>query len=341
MTQGAISRASAVCAGQQERFDVVSPRVDLLTLRLFVAIVEERSLAKAAERYNIANSAVSKRISFLEDSFRVELLHRHHKGVEPTAEGLALLRHAREILRYVDDLEGELKEFAKGTRGQIRVVANESTIFGYLPEELSGFLSDHPMVQVNFQAQTSPMVVQSIIENTADVGIFAGDVPTGDLEVFKYKSDRIAVVVPKGHVLAERGSVRFAELLDFDLVDQERNSSIDVLLSRAYVEVGRVLRTRIRVSSSEAACRMVEANLGIAFVNERIATCLARVIDIVALKLDEPWAVRPHRLCLRNFATLPIAARLLVEHLVPGVAAKKAPNNKATAAKPRANLRSS
>src|SRR5690242_2375182 len=64
MTQGAISRASAACAGQQERFDVVSPRVDLLTLRLFVAIVEERSLAKAADRYNIANSAVSKRISF-------------------------------------------------------------------------------------------------------------------------------------------------------------------------------------------------------------------------------------------------------------------------------------
>lgn len=296
--------------------------MDLFTLRLFVAVVEERSLAKAAERYSIANSAVSKRISLLENSFRIELLLRHHKGVEPTAEGLALLRHAREILRYVDDLEGELHDYAKGTRGQIRVVANESTIFGYLPDDLSTFLARHPIVQVNFQAQTSNTVVQSIHENVADIGIFAGDVPTGDLDVFKYRQDRIAVVVPRQHMLAEQGSVRFTELLDFDLVDQEPNSSIDTLLSQAYAEVGRVLHTRIRVSSSEAACRMVEANLGIAFVNERIATCLAQVIGIVALKLDEPWAVRQHKLCVRNFATLPIAARLLVEHLIPDLSAK-------------------
>lgn len=300
----------------------MSPRVDLLTLRLFVTVIEERSLAKAAERYNIANSAVSKRISYLEDSFRVGLLHRHHKGVEPTPEGLALLRHAREILRYVDDLEGELHEYAKGTRGQIRVVANESSIFGYLPEELSTFLARYPMVQVNFQAQTSHSVVQSILENTADIGIYAGDVPTGGLEVFKYRRDRIVVVVPKGHVLAGQGTVRFIDLLNFNLVDQEANSSIDTLLSRAYAEVGRVLKTRIRVSSSEAACRMAEANLGIAFANERIATCLARVIEIVPLKLDEPWAERQHKLCVRNFATLPIAARFLVEHLIPGIADK-------------------
>lgn len=300
----------------------MSPRVDLWTLRLFVAVVEERSLAKAADRYNIANSAISKRISFLEETFKVELLHRSHKGVEPTAEGLALLRHAREILRSVDDLEGELQEFAHGMRGHIRVVATESAIFGSLPEELSTFLARYPMVQTSFQAQTSHAVVQSIHDNIADIGIFAGEFPTADLQVFKYRQDRLAVVVPKGHALARRKSVRFADLLAFDLVDQEPNSSIDVLLSRAYVEAGRVLRTRIRVSSSEAACRMAEANLGIAFVNERIAMCLSRVIGIVALRLDEPWAVRQHKLCVRDFAQLPIAARLLVEHLVPEVAVR-------------------
>ncbi len=299
----------------------MSPRVDLLTLRLFVAVVEDRSLAKAAERFNIASSAVSKRISLLEDSFRIDLLHRHHKGVEPTPEGLALLRHAREILRYVEDLEDELHEFAKGTRGQIRIVANESTISGPLPEELSTFMARHPMVKVAFQAQASYAAVQSVLENTADIGIFAGDVPTADLEVFAYYRDRLAVVVPKGHVLAARGVVRFVDLLEFELVEQEPNSSIDTLLSRAYVEVGRTLRTRIRVSSSEAACRMAEANLGIAFVNERIATSLARVLAIVPLRLDEPWAMRQHRLCVRNFTALPIAARFLVEHLIPDLAA--------------------
>ena len=55
----------------------MTAKIDLLTLQLFVAIVEEQSIAKAAERKNIAASAVSRRISDIEELFQVELLHRH------------------------------------------------------------------------------------------------------------------------------------------------------------------------------------------------------------------------------------------------------------------------
>ncbi|WP_247563004.1 LysR family transcriptional regulator [Bradyrhizobium sp. 188] len=61
----------------------MTAKIDLLTLQLFVAIVEEQSIAKAAEKKNIAASAVSRRISDIEDLFQVELLHRHSKGIEP------------------------------------------------------------------------------------------------------------------------------------------------------------------------------------------------------------------------------------------------------------------
>ena len=94
-----------------------SLRFDLLTLQLFVAVVEEQSIAQAAEKKNIAVSAVSRRISDLEAMLQVDLLHRLQKGIEPTPAGYALLEHARIILGNVAQLEADLLGYKQGRAG--------------------------------------------------------------------------------------------------------------------------------------------------------------------------------------------------------------------------------
>jgi DNA-binding transcriptional LysR family regulator len=292
------------------------PRLDLLTLKLFVAIIEEQSIAKAAEREHIAASAVSKRISDLEEALGAPLLHRNNKGIDPTPAGRALLQHARTVIRDLAQLESELVDYSKGTRGHVRIFANESTIFSYLPEELRGFLAEHPMVRIEFEAEVSPTIVQSVAENAADIGIFAGDIPTGDLQVFPYHKDKLVVVVPKCHPLTAMERVRFADLLGYELIDQEKRSSIETLLLRAAAAEGRSLRTRIRVGSFDATCRMIQADLGIGIMPERFAANMATVMNIDFRPLAEPWAIRQHWLAVRDLTSLPVAARLLVEHLI-------------------------
>src|SRR5262245_39456172 len=94
-------------------------RVDLVTLSLFIAVVEETSLAKAAEREHLAPSAISKRLQDLELNLNVKLFERKPTGMFPTAAGTALLHHARLIMRNVSELETELVDFAGGVRGTI------------------------------------------------------------------------------------------------------------------------------------------------------------------------------------------------------------------------------
>ena len=94
-------------------------RIDILTLQLFVAIVEDQSIAKAAERKHIAVSAVSRRISDMEDMLEVELLHRHSKGIEPTPAGFALLEHARIVLGNLSQLETDMVGYRQGGRADI------------------------------------------------------------------------------------------------------------------------------------------------------------------------------------------------------------------------------
>ena len=87
-----------------EVFGVKSPKkrmwqVDFVTLRLFVAVCEERNIARAAEREAIVASAVSKRIADLEDAIGAPLLLRHRSGVTPTPAGELLLQHAPRAAR--------------------------------------------------------------------------------------------------------------------------------------------------------------------------------------------------------------------------------------------------
>lgn len=101
-------------------------RHDLLTLALFIAVVEEQSIAAAAEREHIAASAVSRRISELEAMLETDLFTRPSKGFMFTEAGVALLHHARTIQGAVAVM-----------RGLIRVSA-DSIVLRYLRTIRSG-----------------------------------------------------------------------------------------------------------------------------------------------------------------------------------------------------------
>src|SRR5215471_11863944 len=118
-------------------------RIDLTTLRLFLAICEERNLTRAAAREGIAASAVSKRMNDFELASGVSLFTRMSKGMELTSAGEALLHHARVTLLNVEKIAAELGEYSRGVRGHVRMLANLSAIVQFLLEDLSRFFDAH------------------------------------------------------------------------------------------------------------------------------------------------------------------------------------------------------
>jgi DNA-binding transcriptional LysR family regulator len=293
----------------------MTAKIDLLTLQLFVAIVEEQSIAKAAERKNIAASAVSRRISDIEELFQVELLHRHSKGIEPTHAGYALLEHARIILGNLAQLETELSGYRQGKRGHIRICANKSAILESLAGELSSFLERHPLVRIDLEEDISPAIVQAVVENRADIGIFGGNIPGQELEVLPYRSDRLVVLVEASHPLAGRNSLRFRELVDHDFVSLEKGSSIETLCTKAAAGLGKHLKLRIRVSGFDALFRLVETGMGLGVVPLEIIRDRHGLEKFVAISLDESWAQRELVMGVRDYKSLPPITRMLVDHL--------------------------
>jgi len=302
-------------------------RVDLTSLQLFVAVCELGSIGRAAEREFIAASAISKRLSDLEAALHTPLLYRHTRGVDLTPAGESLLHHARTVLYSLEKMQGELSEYADGVRGHVRVHANISAIVQYLPEDLGVFTREHEAIKIDLEEHLSSEVLRAVQEGAADLGICHASPGSHELQTLPYRQDRLALVVPAGHVLAKKGAaIDFVSTLDFDHVGLHTNSSIYVAMHQAAIDAGRSIKLRIHVTGLDAMCRMIENGLGIGVMPLRAFELMqgGNASRLKSIALKDAWAVRQIQLVARDFSTLPVAARTLVSHLRASADAPKA-----------------
>ena len=212
-------------AGGTPRINIAR-RIDLTTLRLFIAICEEGNLTRASQREAIAPSAVSKRMNDLEEVLEVTLFERHPNGMALTPAGESLLHHARVTLLNVEKIAVDMAEHARGVRGHVRMLANLSSIVEFLPDDLPGFFRSHELVRLDLQERPSADVVRGVEEGVAEIGICSADVSTRGLDRFSYRRDRLVIVVRTDHPLASAREVSFADTLDYDHVGLFAASSI-------------------------------------------------------------------------------------------------------------------
>ncbi|KGE69662.1 MULTISPECIES: LysR family transcriptional regulator [Pseudomonas] len=290
-------------------------RLDLITLQLFVAVFEEGTLTRAANREAIAVSAASKRLMELEQVLGVSLFVRRAKGMDLTAAGETLLHHARQMLFNVEKMGLELGEHSHGVRGYVRMLANLSAIIQFLPEDLRDFSELHPEVKTDLEERPSNGVVQGVLDGVADLGICSSDTDTKGLPSVTYRHDKLVVLMPADHPLAARKTLAFVDTLDSDYVGLHAASSINMRTHAAAREAGRMLRLRIHVPGFDAMCRMVQANMGIGILPQKAYELFGRALGLHAVPLTDDWSDRSLILVVRDEAQLSPVSRLLFEYL--------------------------
>lgn len=291
--------------------------LDLTTLRLFVSVCETGNIARAGERASIVGSAISKRLAQLEEQLGTPLLVRKRYGVVPTTAGQTLLEHARAMLDSAARIEADMRHFAAGARGQVRVLASVSAMTESLAEDVAAFLAqpEHRTIQVDLEERVSPEIVRGVQEGMASLGVCWDAADLGGLQSRRYCSDHLCVVVPPGHPLVGHASVRFVETLEFEHVSLPVNSAVQVRLRQYAAELGQPLRHRVVVTNFEAALRVVRAGLAISLVPREVAAPLAAAHGLHMVALDETWARRRFIICFRDTQSLTPSAQLLLDYL--------------------------
>ena len=289
---------------------------DLVDLRLIVRIAEHNSLTRGAKNSNISLAAASTRIKNLEESVGAKLLHRSSQGMTLTLPGKTFVQHALAVLGQIEVMRGDMQEYAEGIKGQLRVFSNTTALCEFLPPVLGAYLTSHPDINIHLREMLSHDIVRSVIDGYADIGVVAGSENTESLETIPYRSDQLVLVLPSNHSLAEKVSIAFSGTLDLVHVGLHEASALHAFLRQICDRTHTQLQLRIQVGNFQAACRMIEAQVGVGILPASAVHLHAKSMAIKIVPLEDAWADRQMLVCFRNLETLPSFARDLVDMLV-------------------------
>jgi len=190
--------------------------MDLRQLAYFLKVVELGNLTRAAEDLGIAQPSLTKAIRQIEESVRVQLLHRLPRGVAPTEAGERLASRARMILLQVNDAEKEISGHSDGLSGVVTIGAGPAWLRRFLPEAVGAVTRQHRAVQCRIVGGFDDGLLEQLRSGALDFVV--AELPSPDrhrdIEARALTSDRLVVVADGRHPLA-KGRARPEDLLSF------------------------------------------------------------------------------------------------------------------------------
>lgn len=294
---------------------------DLQQLQAFVAVAERGSFRAAADEIHLSSPALSRRIERLESILGAKLFNRTTRDVKLTPLGRTFLERARAAL---DDLEAAMlgiSDIAGSRIGRVTVACVPSAALHFLPSVVSSFSDKFPKIRIRLMDEAAGQVVASVLAGECDFGIaFMGNQVPG-VDFLPIHDDEFVLAMPRGHAMAKRRSVAWADLTDEKLIAVARSSGNRQLLDDALARAGCNPSYRFEVSHIATLLGMVEAGLGMAAV-PRLALP-ANHPTLVGVSLRQPAVSRQLGLITLRGATLSAPSQVFYEHLHAALQAKK------------------
>ena len=243
--------------------------MEVAQLRALVAIQQEGTFTKAAERLHLSQSALSQQIKALEQELGAPLFERRGRRITITAVGELTLARATQVLLQLEQLHVDIGELLALHQGQVRIGTSDTICLYLLPEVIQTFRQTYPQIEIHLTNRPSQEVVSLLHAGAIDFGIVTLPVQGQGVET-SYLCDRqdVAVCAP-GHRLAQNASAHLGlsitALAEEQLLLLERGTTSRAFLDQLFLQVG-VVPQAMELGSIEVLKRYAELNLGIAIV---------------------------------------------------------------------------
>lgn len=259
-------------------------KIDLRQLEQFLAVVDQGGFRGAARSLNIAQPAVSRNVSNLENSLGVQLLERSRKGVTLTAAGATLSEGARKLRKEIRDLAQRTQLADRGEIGELRIGYTDFAIAGMLPEIVKRFRTRHPTVRLRFMPLVTSDQIEALRLESIDAAMLTGPIRLDGFEARLAQSDPLVCFVPETHRFASRKAVPLSELAHENFVMGEHRGWAHFLahVTTLCLQHGFLPKVVQEANDSTAILGLVSAGIGLTLNIERNAmrktggfTCLA------------------------------------------------------------------
>jgi DNA-binding transcriptional LysR family regulator len=237
---------------------------DLRQLRYFVAVAEESSYTRAAERLLVSQQSLSQQMTLLERMLGVKLFDRDTRGTSLTAIGTLFLPEARAVLTRADEAFDVVARAARGEAGSLCLAFLATTTNHLLPPVVRAVRQRLPELRLSTEETTIALLVEGLRKGRYDVA-FSRPPLVDDLQTRTLVSEPVCAVLPEGHPLAARAELALAELAGERWVLTPRSSWAPwhQAFDKAFEAAGFAPEVVHRDASVQALLGLVAAGVGI------------------------------------------------------------------------------
>lgn len=259
--------------------------MNLRQLVCFLAVAEEGSFTKGAERVGIAQPSLSQQIRGLETELGGQLIERLPRGISLTPAGRAFLPEARTAVQAAERAAKSARATLGVDAGELGVATVRSIAIGILPTTLQRWHQQAPGVSVRLhEYRHRRLLEEDVRRGVGDIAV--GPRPTSwNGPVVSLGYERFVIVLPQTDELAGRKTVRLSELSEREWVLFEPGFGLAEVVAAACGRAGFQPRASVHTAQSEAAARLAAAGLGPALVPDNI---VPPGLDATVARIDPP-----------------------------------------------------
>ena len=267
--------------------------LDVKRLRVLREVAAKGSFSAAAESLAYTQSAVSQQIAALEREAGTKLVERSARGVRLTEGGRALVRHADVILARLADAEAELEAIAGLRGGRLRLVSFATAGATLMPQAIALFRERHPAVELSLEPAEPDDGIARLRTGECDIALTI-DAPFCTIEDDGVErqhllDDPMYVVLPRGHALAAKPSIRLQELSSDPWIGGSSGGCPDTLiLLRACNAAGFEPRIAFHSDDYLAIQGFVAAGVGVSLIPDLALLAVRDDVVIRALASRPP-----------------------------------------------------
>ncbi|WP_024577371.1 MULTISPECIES: LysR substrate-binding domain-containing protein [unclassified Afipia] len=242
--------------------------LNLHLLRLFTAVAQSGSFSKAAEILRLSQPSISKGVRDFELQLGCRLLDRSPRGVTPTREGRALMRHAETLFAAERSAEEELRALRGLDSGLLRIGASTTIATYLIPDVLGAFHAAHPGIDLHLVSANTRDIAELMIEHKIEIALVEGPVDDDTLASEPWQIDVMELIVSPDHPFASIESPIDPKLINDEiLVIREPGSGSREVVTQALAAHGIEPARTLEIGSTEAIKNTVAATLGVSIVS--------------------------------------------------------------------------
>ncbi|UWR21164.1 LysR family transcriptional regulator [Sulfitobacter sp. S190] len=238
--------------------------MNLRSLRIFVYIMEEGTLARAADRMHLSQSAASRQLGLLEQEYGVALFHRDQKRLVPTPQAEQFYPEALSLLAQIDELPSVFERMRKSGPAPLRIVSQTRVANGLVLPAIAEFAQRFPDQPVKLEIMLRRDLGRRIMHRSFDLCVSTLPLPVEMPEPTRLGAARLCVAVPRAHPLAARRVLTSDDVKGVPYIALDGSTVLRRLIDS---RVQGLAKPAYEVSVGTAAYRLVHQGLGYTFAD--------------------------------------------------------------------------